>query len=323
MPRTSTDALADQPPTDDHRPDDSPVVVWRFVDGRPGHEKQSAGLLQGLEALCPTAVYDIDVRFKAMLWRQVARHLLGTNPDLPAPHLLIGVGHRTHLPLLIARITCGGRSVVLMKPTLPRRLFDLLFVPEHDRGRRGANVVATRGVVCPVVDAAKVPGSGLILLGGTSPHFEWSNTHIGEQVGAIARATPEIRWQVCDSRRTPHGLRECIPNEPNLTYCHWQSLAGDFLETTLPRTEYVWVSADSASMLYESLSAGAWVGVIALKPMRKRGNKHASSLAKLIAEGQVASTRDGYRLDGSGKGPSFAPENRRCAKIVVDRLLSK
>lgn len=301
----------------------SRIVVWQFVDGKPGHQKQSTGLLQGLEALCPIEVYDIDVRCQAMLWRQVRRSLLNETPDFPAPDLLIGVGHGTHLPLMVARVACGGRSVVLMKPTLPYRLFDLLFVPRHDRPRHRANVVETRGVICPSSAADKETDSGLILLGGTSRHFEWSNADIGKQVEAIVRASPNVRWQVCDSRRTPDGLDQCLPEEPNLAFRHWQSTPADFLGRTLPRTEYVWVSADSASMLYESLAAQARVGVIALRPKRRQGNKHALSLETLIADGHVASSNDGYRLADMAEQLPLPPENHRCARIVLERLLGR
>ena len=29
----------------------TPIQIWRFVDGRPGHEKQTAGLIQGFEEM--------------------------------------------------------------------------------------------------------------------------------------------------------------------------------------------------------------------------------------------------------------------------------
>ena len=41
------------------------VVIWRFVDGKPGHETQSAGLLQGIETIRPIEVHEIDVCFRA------------------------------------------------------------------------------------------------------------------------------------------------------------------------------------------------------------------------------------------------------------------
>ena len=301
--------------------DETRLVVWRLVDGKPGHEKQSTGLLQGLEALRPVEVYDFDMRFKALFWRQVRGYALGGMVDIPKPHVIVGVGHRTHLPMLLARAVCGGRAVVLMKPTLPRPLFDLIFVPQHDRYRRKGNVVETRGVVCPAADEPKRADSGLILLGGASPHFDWHSRDVAAQVAAIVRAAPNVQWQACDSRRTPSELRSALPDAPNLTFRSWQTASGDFLEKTLATANFVWVTADSASMLYEALSAKAQVGVIALKArQRRRDNKHARGVRLLLAQGHVFSTADGFRLEGSLTPPHFFPESRRCAQIVVDRL---
>ena len=299
------------------------LVLWRLLDGKAGHEKQSAGLLQGIEALRPVEVYDFDMRFKALFWRQVRRHALDGAADIPAPHITLGAGHRTHLPTLIARNVCGGKSVVLMKPTLPHRLFDLIFLPQHDRYWRKDNLVETRGVVCPAMDRAKADHSGLILLGGANRHFEWASADVAAQVAAIARASPDVDWQVCDSRRTPDTLREALPDVANLHYRSWRSTAGDFLEQALARARYVWVTADSASMLYEALSARALVGVIALDAKRpRRDNKHARGIRLLLSQGHVFSTADGFRLQGSLMPPHFYPENRRCAEIVVERLVS-
>ena len=304
--------------------EESAVVVWRFIDGKPGHEKQSRGLLQGIESIHPIAVFEIDVRLKSFFWRQFWRQVLcrlrGETPDLPEPDLLIGAGHRTHLPLLMARIACGGRTVVLMKPTLPHRCFDLVFVPEHDCVPRKANVIETRGVICPAVVDDKERDKGLILLGGTSPHFRWSNRDVCDKVAAIVAASPDIHWQVCDSRRTPVDLPDYLPDAGNLTFRHWQATPAGFLEESLPKTGYAWVTADSASMLYESLSAGARVGVIDLQPTSPR-NKHVRAIRKLVAEGQVTSMASDCRLRTSDP-PGFVPENQRCAAITVDRLLT-
>ena len=325
-----------------------PRVVWRFVDGKPGHEKQSAGLLQGLDTLCGIEVHEFDTRCKAMLWRQVQRHAAavrstggaacaaGEEADIPRPHLLIGVGHRTHLPMLAARAACGGRSVALMKPTLPHRLFDLIFAPLHDRYRSKPNLVSTRGVICPAGAAAgaagtaaagaeegstrKAPNAGLVLLGGEGKHFDWRSTRVAAAIAAIAAAAPEVHWQVCDSRRTPPEMRAALAPAPNLVYRDWRGTAADFLANALARARYVWVTADSASMLYEALSAGARVGVIDLEPRdAAHGNKHQRGIEALRAEGHVTRSTDGLRLRGSG--PAFVPENLRCARIVLQRLL--
>lgn len=297
----------------------APLVVWRLVDGKPGHDKQSAGLLQAVEARRPVECYDFDMRFKALLWRQLRGHLGAGGADVPAPQLVLGAGHGTHLPMLLVRAACGGVCVALMKPTLPHRLFDLIFVPEHDRCRPGANVVATRGVICSTALAHKQPRRGLILLGGTSAHFAWCSEAVAKKVAAIASASPEVAWEVCDSRRTPADMLAALPALPNLRRRARQTAGGDFLANALAQADAVWVTADSASMLYEALSARARVGVIDLPPKRRRESKHARGIRLLKAQGHVHSLADGCRLAAGPAGP-FAPENARCAAIVVERL---
>lgn len=299
-----------------------PLVVWRLIDGKPGHEKQSAGLLQGIEALRPLQVQEFDMRAKARFWRCLNTRRRRHSSNVPAPDLILGVGHSTHLPMALARATCGGKSVVLMKPTLPHAMFDLIFVPRHDRCRQRRNVVLTNGLVCPSSNADKVSRSGLILLGGASRHFEWDIDRIAKQVAAIANAKPEVHWQVCDSRRTPATMRDALPAAANLRYRSWQTAPSGFLAEELAAASHVWVTADSASMLYEALSARAQVGIIALDPKRRRGsNKHVRGIRRLLAEGHVLSLTDGLGQDNDNSAPPHYAENQRCAKIVIERLV--
>lgn len=304
----------------------APLVVWRLLDGKAGHEKQSAGLVQGLEALRRLAVYDFDMRFKALFWRQVRGYALGararTPPDVPPPTLTIGAGHRTHLAMLITRRVCGGKCVALMKPSLPSAWFDLVFVPGHDRYRRRRNMVETQGVICPAPEAEKDARAGLILVGGESRHFRWANQEIAATIHAIARASPDVAWQLCDSRRTPAGLRACIRSRDNLRYRPWAETPSDFLERALAVAAFVWVTVDSASMLYEALAARAQVGVIDLPRKRsKQLNKHSRGVASLLAAGRVHSAHSGLRLPPARTGGAGEPESRRCAQIVLERLL--
>lgn len=304
------------------------LVVWRLLDGKPGHDKQSAGLVQGIEALRSVEAYDFDMRFKALFRRQLGGHALGawarTPPDAPPPALILGAGHRTHMPMLLTRRVCGGKCVALMKPSLPAMWFDLVFVPGHDRYRRGPNTVETQGVICRVGDGEKDVRAGLILVGGESRHFQWSNDQVAASVAAVARGAPEVAWEICDSRRTPAGFAACLPPLDNLRYRAWNEVPADFLERALAKAAYIWVTLDSASMLYEALAAQGRVGVIDLPPTpSRRPNKHSRGVAALLAEGRVwlASRQPRLPLLTPGEAGRFEPENRRCARIVVERLL--
>ena len=299
------------------------IVAWRFTDGRPGHDKQSLGLLQALAAIVPLEVHVFDMRVGAMLWRQLRGHALQGQVDVPVPDLLVGAGHRTHLPMLAARLICGGKAIALMKPSLPHRLFDLIFVPRHDRYLRKGNLVETRGMICPHAEAPKREGFGLILLGGANRHLEWPLEAIARQVERIASAAPDTQWSVCDSRRTPAGFRRALKPLSNLDYRHWRDTASDYLENALAAARYVWVTADSASMLYEALSAHASVGVIALKRKRpRRQDKLSRGIRLLQTQGHIHLNSDGYRLQGSLPPPHFFSESRRCASILAERFIA-
>lgn len=299
------------------------AVVWRFVDGKPGHEKQSLGLLQGMAKFVPLEIFTFDVRFNGFWRRQIRRHLMQYPGDVPVPDLIIGVGHGTHVPMLVSKAVCGGKTAVLMNPTLPHRLFDLVLVPHHDRYLRTGNVIETRGVICPTIEREKQPNSGLILLGGINRHFEWDDPDIIQQIDAIVAASPEIHWTICDSRRTPQSIRDAYAERTGLTFMPWEDTTSDYLEGALASSELVWVTADSVSMLYESLSAKASVGVIMLpRKNPKKGNKLLRGIRLLRAQGHVYLTNDGFRMQDRLMPPHFFSENLRCGQVVAERLLA-
>ncbi|MDP1926487.1 MAG: ELM1/GtrOC1 family putative glycosyltransferase, partial [Thiobacillus sp.] len=125
--------------------------VWVISDGKPGHVNQSLGLAEALARATPARIHHLTA---LPVWRAWLILLFKISPDqtLPAPDLIIGAGHATHLTLLVARRARGGRAVVLMKPSLPRRWFDLCILPQHDGVAADAHTLVTEGAlnrICP------------------------------------------------------------------------------------------------------------------------------------------------------------------------------
>ncbi|MFN3595388.1 MAG: ELM1/GtrOC1 family putative glycosyltransferase, partial [Thiobacillaceae bacterium] len=118
-------------------PTPSCLTLWRLIDGKPGHEKQSLGLAQALQRLAAARWYDVRVHGTAFASvraaLQWALRRFPAGHGLPAPDLILAAGHATHLPALAARRAYGGRIVVLMRPSLPLALFDLCLIPAHDQ----------------------------------------------------------------------------------------------------------------------------------------------------------------------------------------------
>jgi mitochondrial fission protein ELM1 len=157
------------------------LTAWWLRDSRPGHDSQVRGLVAALARDVDLAVIEIAVP-------PLRRLLFGADPcaGLLPPDLLLAAGHATHLPLLLARRRHGGRSVVLMRPSLPLSWFDLCLVPEH---------------VQP--GPTERDGTGLLLVGGPSRHHDWDADDLLAQVRAIVAREPQRAWTLTTSRRTP------------------------------------------------------------------------------------------------------------------------
>jgi mitochondrial fission protein ELM1 len=246
----------------------SPLIVWIVGDGKPGHMNQSLGLAEALTRATPTGIHRL---IALPFWRALLALLFKRAPvsGLPLPDLIIGAGHATHLTLLAARRACGGRAVVLMKPSLPRRWFDLCIVPEHDGVPADAHTFTTVGAINRIRPAGRgepgAPGRrGLILIGGVSNHFAWDNDAIHLQIKSILARAPDMQWTLTTSRRTPDDFLPQLQAAGALTVTPHTATSPDWLPAQLARSDTVWVTPDSASMVYEALTAGADVGVFDL-----------------------------------------------------------
>lgn len=297
------------------------INVYRLCDARPGHEKQTLGLVQGLKSLVPVQVFDVPLYATAGGRFQFAalRRALALARDQP-PDLIIGAGHGVHLAMLWLRFRRGGRLVLLMRPSLPASWFDLVMVPEHDPRVIGGNVLRTQGMLCPVPaseEGRSASQQGIILLGGTNRYFAWDNERIARQLRHIVAVAPDISWVISDSRRTPDGFAQGLALPPNGRFVSWQETGPDWLTDALTAAQMVWVTADSASMLYEALSAGAQVGVIEL-PALRADSKLQRGVAGLYERGLVALSTHCARLDITAAAHPMQ-ESQRCADALLRR----
>lgn len=201
--------------------------------------------------------------------------------DVCAPDFILGAGHRTHWPMLCARRAFGGQAIALMSPSLPLSWFDRVVIPEHDN-RTGRNVIVTRGVLNAMQPGEKQPGKTLVLVGGEGKHFGWSDDTVYRVVQQLAQSIEAIT--ITDSRRTPAALRQRLQSEFSSRYQPWESCTRSWLHEQLARAETAWVTEDSVSMIYESLSAGCRVGLVGLQGGNGRLTR---GIARLEADGLV------------------------------------
>lgn len=306
--------------TSDHR---GPAVVWRFLDGKRGHENQTAGLVHALAKRRPLLCHDIAVPSRMVRTRQWFSGRQMQTFELPDPDLVIGAGNATQFPLLTARRIRGGRAVVLMKPTLPLRWFDLCVVPEHDEPEANNNVLTTRGVLNTMYNhCEKDPDRGLVLIGGPSRHHDWNDAALFAALNEIASGEPSMTWTIVSSRRTLPATAAALGTLPstNTTLMHFEKTDPTWLPRTLATAKQVWVTEDSVSMVYEALTAGAATGIL---PVPRRGDSRVSrAVDTLLGEGAVVS----FASWNEGVQPS-APrvqlnEAARCAEWIDEHWLN-
>lgn len=212
--------------------------------------------------------------------------------------------------------------MVLMKPSLPLRWFELCIAPEHD-AVAGPNVISTRGALNDIVATTdKDPSLGLILLGGPSDHGRWNTDAVSSQVRSIVEHD-QRRWVIAGSRRTPAETLQGINRFEldRIDVMHWQDAPSDWLREMLGKASTVWVTQDSVSMLYEALSSGASVGLLRLPAIKR--TRVRSGVEQLIKEGLILDANDGLAANRRTLAGGPLQEAQRCAQLIYQRWFDK
>jgi len=306
----------------------SGIVIWRFTDAKAGHENQGRGLVDALSERLPVTDYAIPAGSGLSA---LGNYLLGRFPaghDLPDPDLLLGAGHATHVPMLAARRARGGRVIVLMKPSLPTAWFDLCIIPEHDRPRPAPNVRTTRGVLNRIRHSAgHDDATGLFLVGGPAPHVRWDNAAVVAQITAVLERNPGRHWWLTTSRRTPEDFPALLAELPGelaarLTVVPFADTGTEWLPEKLGLASQVWVTEESVSMVYEALSAGAAVGLLAVPSTQQQG-RVARGIAGLVSDGLVTRFEDWQQGRELQVPDERFDEAGRCADWIIEQWLNE
>ena len=293
-------------------------VIWLFVDGKPGHQNQSEGLVLALKSYIQVKV----VRLPYLpFWKTLIGKLFHKNHVLnlvSKPDLVIGAGHATHASLFLARLLFGAKQIVLMKPSLPLFLFDLCLIPEHDGVIKSKRVIMTKGVLNRNKSAEqKKINEGMILIGGPSKHYAWDQDQLIKELGVIISEMPHINWTITDSRRTPDKTVEALKqlSSEQVSYISCTETENQWLPDKLAYSQYTWVTEDSVSMVYEALTAKNYVGLLSVPMIQD--NRVSKGVRSLVDDGYLV------RFDDWKDGQSIEPkvilksEDERCAKEIV------
>jgi mitochondrial fission protein ELM1 len=283
----------------------------RICDGKRGHENQSLGLAEALARRAPVTRQDLTVSGRGILGSgALARQ------SAPQTDLVLGAGHATHPGVLRTARARSARSVILMKPSLPRSWFDLCIVPEHDGIDEDDHTWLSLGALNPVRPAAqKDPRLVLVLVGGPSRHNGWDCEQL---VGQMEQLLPRLESALLvTSRRTPPSTAQRLHRLVGDALMRFDAVAPDWLAQTMPRASVIWVTEDSVSMAYEAASAGAAVGLLEVPGLRPGRTREA--LRALRQSARAVTLQD--HLAGVPMVPPAQPLQE--AERIAERLLAR
>jgi uncharacterized protein len=261
-------------------------IIWRLLDGRKGHEKQSLALVRSLKEQSRCRIFDINIQdlenpFLALIFKKN-----NLNKGLIKPDIAIGAGHKTHFHLLAIKRCFNAKIVVIMKPSIPHKLFDLCVIPKHDDVKSGSNVFITN---TPLVNfnlnKKKKENMALFLIGGPSKHFYWDSKKVLEQIKNISQVFKFKKLLITTSRRTPIDFINEYKKLKikNIKLYEDTKIINDWLDKKIVKVKNIWVTNDSYSMLIEAIASGAYTDILELKVKKNsRLSSEINSIKKKI-----------------------------------------
>lgn len=300
-----------------------PLKLIRVIsEGRPGHENQSVGLAL---AIARRTGAEVEIVHIPTSWSLLARRRAALEVRQGIPQLLIGAGHKVHLPMRFAARKFDARSVVIMEPTWPRRWFDLCIIPQHDAepGISDPRIITTLGALnrLPETIPAK-QAKGVVLVGGPSKSHGWDSTTTASAIVAVIKARAELAWTISNSRRTPADfLDQLRAQKLPAEIISYQQTKPDWVPTQLMAAEEAWATEDSVSMIFEAVTAGARTGVLPV-PAAKPNADPVRAVQKLLREGYATNFAEWSRNGQQLPTPKPLHETGRCAEAVLEKLFS-
>jgi mitochondrial fission protein ELM1 len=295
------------------------TMIWQLLDGKTGHEKQILSLVNALKG--ETAIKTIDIKVRSFLF--LILFSINKLKKIQKPDFIIGAGHKTHMSLLCLKYFFGGKSILIMKPSLPCNWFDLCIIPEHDKFKGRGHILWTKGVLANTTNLInKDEKKGLILIGGISKHYIWDSKSVVNQIEELLRNNLSIHFILSPSRRTPKDFMMKINKHSfkNLKIHPTEQQNENWLKNQMNKTKYAWITEDSISMVYESITAGQNVGLINLKSKGK--SRITDEINKLKKEKAIFSN-DNKSYKNSNKLHTVINEANRCAKFINKQFFKK
>ncbi|MDQ9038054.1 ELM1/GtrOC1 family putative glycosyltransferase [Acinetobacter seifertii] len=265
-------------------------------DGKAGHRSQALGLFQAMQRQQANATFE-EVSIHDLPIFSLINAFFSSKKSLfkQVPDFIFGVGSHTHFRVwLLGKIFKKAKTVILMKPNLPIAWFDYAVIPEHDGILANSRVIVTRGALNPIRNENRHQKARiLIALGGSSKRHQWNQEKVLLSVQQIVEHNPNSEIILTTSRRTPAKFIDILRQQSFAQYlqiCPVEQTPQGWIFEEMQKAEAVWVTEDSVSMIYEALTAGCRVGVIAMDRLKQ--DRITNSVDVLLEKKFIANVSD-------------------------------
>ena len=247
-------------------------IIWRLLDGKKGHDKQSLALVESLKRQSKCKIYDIKIQNLENPIIGVMLKRYNLDKRFIKPDIAIGAGHKTHFHLLAIKRCFGAKIVVIMKPSIPLMLFDLCVIPKHDEVKNSSNIFITNTLLINFnLNTKKKENMALFLIGGPSKHYYWDSKRVLEKIKNISKEFKFEKLLIATSRRTPIDFINEFKKLKikNIKLYEHTKIMNDWLDKNIIKVKNIWVTNDSYSMLIEAIASGAYTDILELKMKKK------------------------------------------------------
>lgn len=236
-------------------------------DGKPGHVNQSVALARHLGYAYDLVPVDFTARpLKALTYLAdrigfYSPRLVDSNIPDKSYAAVVSTGSSTYYANKVVSRQLGVKALAIMLPRGYRYDFDLIIAQEHDNPPDRENLISLpinltfvdpQGMVKPEPGAKYIS----LVIGGDSAHGTLDADWLRDQIRQILTLFPEYKVWMTTSRRTPETVEKMLREFRFERAVYYSQEPINPIPDFLQHSEYVFLTADSSSMISEAVSYG-------------------------------------------------------------------
>jgi len=284
-------------------------------DGKPGHVNQSIAFARHLG--CDYDLSLTSFKFQGAKALSYLFDRLGIystflfNTEITSGYYtaVVSAGSGTYYANRTLAKSLGCKSVAIMLPQGYQLDFDLIIAQQHDNPPLRENIISipiNLTYVEPQGIVVSQPGEKYIalIIGGDSQKYRMDAAQLRQQVTRIFELFPKHKVWLTTSRRTPEAVEQMLQEFHYERAVYYSQEPINPIPDYLQHSEYVFLTADSSSMISEAVSFGqSCVEVLPLSgslPEKSKFNKLMKILSEInclhLFDGSCASCKDKISL---------------------------